>query len=159
MKLDEYRSYLEAWLADPEHLGNIDTQVTPQAYPQPVALEWTQWDGIEMPDGKIVALRTTVYVAEHKRTSYASCAAFIQGNWKELTRIEFGKLAVVPAFSTRSIANMNDRDIEDGDLQAAFHQDVQQVRETAIYVLAMSHLPEPLADGGQLPLVEHGDEA
>ena len=142
MKLHEYHAYVESWFAEgTDHLGNVDIQVVQQIYPQLVAWEWAQWDGAEMPDGKIVALRSTVYVADHRQASYASCAVFSQNDWREITRIEFGDLEVVRAFRGRTIASMSEKGIEEEVLRAAFRQDVELVRKTALRVLAMSHVP------------------
>jgi len=153
MNLRAYRSFVESWFAEGgEHLECIDTQVHKLTFPDPVAWEWTEWDGVRMPDGSIVSLRTTISLAESRSDSSAACALFAGDGWREVTRLEAASLEVVKAFEGRRIAGMPERDLEEERLQVAFRQDVARVRKNALRVITVFHLPaEMKADEKEMP--------
>lgn len=154
MNLKEYRTFVERWFAEGgEHLDCIETQVHKLTFRNPVVWERTQWDGVSMPDGSIVSLRTTVSIAENRGDSYAACALFTGDEWREVTRLEASSLAIVKAFEGRTIAGMPQRDLEEERLQVAFRQDTARVRLNALRVVTVFHLPEEMKAGEkELPL-------
>src|SRR6266852_2686520 len=132
MNLEDYTTYLAAWFADPEHISTIDTCVVRLTYPHPLMWEWMQWDGVRMPDGALISLRTRIIVAEIRPESYEYCALWRAGEWVEVTRMPWTSVQAVNAFEGRRIAGMGDREIEDEALQQAFRQDVSRVRMSAL---------------------------
>jgi hypothetical protein len=145
MNLKEYRSFVERWFAaGGEHLECIETQVHKLTFPDPVAWEWTEWDGVGMPDGSIVSLRTTIAIAESRSDSYAACALFAGDGWREVTRLEAAGLEVVKAFDGRGIAGEPERDLEEERVQVALRQDAARVRLNALRVITVFHLPQEM---------------
>ena len=154
MNLREYRAFVESWFAEGgEHLECIDTQVHKLTFPDPVAWERTEWDGVRMPDGSTVSLRTTVSIAESRSDSFAACALFAGGGWREVTRLEATGLEIVKAFEGRRIAGMPECNLEEERLQVAFRQDAARVRQNALRIVTVFHLPEEMkADEKESPL-------
>lgn len=154
MNLKEYRTFVERWFTEGGgHLDCIETQVHKLPLRNPVVWERTEWDGVSMPDGSIVSLRTTVSIAESRGDSYAACALFTGGEWREVTRLEASSLATVRAFEGRTLAGMAQRDLEEERLQVAFRQDTGRVRLNALRVLTVFHLTEEMKAGeGESPL-------
>jgi hypothetical protein len=150
MNLKEYRTFVERRFAEGgKHLECIETQVHKLALRNPVVWERTQWDGVSMPDGSIVSLRTTVTLAENRGDSSAACSLFTGGEWREVTRLEASGLATVRAFEGRTLAGMQERDLEQERLQAAFRQDTTRVRLNALRVVTIFHLPDKMKVGGE----------
>jgi len=148
MNLKEYRAFVESWFAEGgEHLECIDTQVHKLTFPDPVAWERTEWDGVRMPDGSIVSLRTTISIADSRSDSYAACALFAGDGWREVTRLEASSLAIVKAFEGRRIAGMPELGLEEEGLQVAFRQDAARVRQNALRVITVFHLPQEMKGG------------
>ncbi len=138
MSFDHHQKEVQAWFAHPDNHAIIDIHIQKVVYPYPVALVWTQWDHVRMPKGQFVSLQITVYLAETRRDSYASCSIYDRQTprWVEVNRIEASRLKTVEASQGKKIAErFDDGEIDDEDLRTAFQGDVDQVRSIALQIL------------------------